>query len=155
MGTAYVPVCPMHYTCARTLLRLQVWSASATKLPTIVEVLSTNGILICNIVALSLTSLVISALCRHILDCKGVWATMLFLASPLVGMNVLVYQSNDLLAILPVCGAFLVWRRRPAFAGLLLGASASMKGLPSPVAMALLLPSSLPTARRFVAGIIA
>jgi hypothetical protein len=36
---------------------------------------------------------------------------MLFLASPLVGMNVLVYQSNDLLAILPVCGAFLVWRR--------------------------------------------
>jgi hypothetical protein len=120
-----------------------------------VEVLRTNGILICNIVALSLTSLVISALCRHILDCKGVWATMLFLASPLVGMNVLVYQSNDLLAILPVCGAFLVWRRRPALAGLLLGASASMKGLPSPVAMALLLPSSLPTARRFVAGIIA
>ena len=76
------------------------------------DVVGTNGILVCNIVALLLTSLGISALCRHILDCKGVWATMLFLAGPLVRMNVLVYQSNDLLAILPVCRAFLVWRRR-------------------------------------------
>jgi hypothetical protein len=118
-----------------------------------VQMLGTSGVLIGNIVALLLTSLGISAVCRHILDYKGVWATILFLASPLVGMYVLVFQANDLLAILPICGAFLVWDRYPALAGLLLGASVSVKIFPSPVAMALLLPSDLPKAGRFVAGI--
>jgi hypothetical protein len=78
---------------------------------------------------------------------------VLLLASPLVGWNVLVYQANDLVAILPICVAFLLWDSRPGLAGLLLGASASTKILPAPIAMALLLPGHLPTARRLVAGI--
>jgi Glycosyltransferase family 87 len=111
------------------------------------------GILICNSITIFLTALAVAALCQRIFGGNGVWAAMLFLVSPLVVMNVLVYRINDLLAVLPICVAFLVWNRRPGLAGLLLGASASTKILPAPIAMALLLPRGLPTARRFVVGI--
>jgi hypothetical protein len=148
---------PQHAQCAIPLRERFYGYKYVPLLPIIylpfVELMGNSGILVCNIITLFLTSLVISALCRRILDGNGLWATMLFLASPLVGMNVLVYQANDLLAILPICGAFLVWDRSPAIAGLLLGASASTKIFPSPIAMALLLPSRPPAARRFVAGI--
>ena len=111
------------------------------------------GILVSNSIILVLAALTVSALCGRILGGNGLWAAVVLLASPVVGMNVVVYQGNDLVAALPICVAFLVWDRRPGLAGLLLGASASIKILPAPIAMVLLLPLSLPTARRFVTGI--
>jgi hypothetical protein len=48
---------------------------------------------------------------------------------------------------------FLFGTGDPGLTGLLLGASASIKIMPAPIAMALLLPLGLPAARRFVAGI--
>lgn len=111
------------------------------------------GILISNSITLILATLTVAALCQRILGGNGIWAAVLFLASPLIGMSVLVYQVNDLQAVLPICAAFLVWNSRPGLAGLLVGASASIKILPAPIAMALLLPGDLPMARRFVMGV--
>jgi hypothetical protein len=111
------------------------------------------GILFSNFIVLVLTALTVSALCWRILGGNGIWAAMLLLASPFVGWSVLVFQVNDLVAVFPICVAFLVWNTHPGLAGLLLGASASIKILPAPIAMALLLPRALPTARRFVGGI--
>jgi hypothetical protein len=112
------------------------------------------GILVSNTMVLGATALTIAALCRRNLSGGGLWAAVLLLATPLVGMNVLVYQVNDLVAVLPVCVAFLVWEKHPGLAGLVLGASASVKIMPAPIAMALLLPLSLSRAGRFVTGII-
>jgi hypothetical protein len=111
------------------------------------------GILLSNTLVLVLTALTISALCRRILSGSGMWAAVLLLASPLVGWYALVSQANDLVAVLPVCVGFLVRDTRPGLAGLLLGVSTSIKIMPAPIAMALLLPSGLSTARRFVAGV--
>jgi uncharacterized membrane protein len=97
----------------------------------------------------------VSALCRRISGGNGLWAALLLLASPVVAGNVIVAQGNDLVAVLPICLAFLVWDKRPGLAGLLLGASVSIKVMPAPIAMALLLPLGLLTARRFVTGVAA
>jgi hypothetical protein len=118
-----------------------------------VKLFGDSGIVLANSIALAITALTVYALCREFWNGNGQWAAMLFLASPLIGMNVIVYQTNDLLAVLPICVGFLVWNSRPGLAGFLLGASASIKVLPAPIAMALLLPSDLQTARRFVVGI--
>ena len=62
-------------------------------------------------------------------------------------------QVNHLVAVLPVCVAFLFRDIRPGLAGLLLGASTSIKVMPAPIAMAFLLPLALSTAGRFITGI--
>jgi hypothetical protein len=111
------------------------------------------GILISNGVILICASLIVSALCSRIFGGNENWAAALLLATPLVQWSVLVVQANDLIAVLPICAAFLVWGKRPGLAGLLLGASASIKIMPAPIAMALLLPPVLATARRFLVGI--
>jgi Glycosyltransferase family 87 len=135
-GYKYSPLLPIVYLPAVTLF-------------------GRTGVLISNSIALLLTTLTVRALCRRILSGDGVWAAVLFLATPLVGMSVLVYQVNDLLAMLPICAAFLVWNsRRPGLAGLLIGVSASIKILPAPIAGAALLPRDLGAARRFVIGVI-
>jgi hypothetical protein len=113
------------------------------------------GVLITNSIILVLTASILPTLCWQFLGSSGMWVSMLLLASPLVTWYVLVVQANDLVPVLPMCVAFLVWNNRPGVAGLLLGVSASIKVMPAPLAMALLLPADLSMARRFVAGIAA
>jgi hypothetical protein len=120
--------------------------------PSVMEV-GNAGILISNGIILISTALIASALCWHVFAGNGNWAAALLLATPLVEWFVIVVQVNDLVAVLPICAAFLVWAKRPGLAGLLLGASASIKIMPAPIAMALLLPPALATTRRFLAGI--
>jgi hypothetical protein len=133
-GYKYSPLCPIIYFPALVFGDL--------------------GILVSNGIILALCAFTVSALCRRVSGGNGLWAAVLLLASPVVATSVLVAQGNDLVAVLPICVAFLVWDRRPGLAGLLLGASASVKIMPAPIAMALLLPLGLPTARRFVTGIV-
>jgi len=119
----------------------------------LVKLFGDSGVLLSNGIVLALVASTVSVLCWRIMGGDGVWAAILLLASPAVVTNVLVDQVNDLVAVLPMCMAFLVWESRPGLAGLLLGASASIKVSPAPIAMALLLPQDLPSARRFMAGI--
>jgi uncharacterized membrane protein len=114
-----------------------------------------DGILISNVMVLVFVSFLVSALCGRLFAGNRNWAAALLLATPLVGSFVLVGQANDLVAVLPICAAFLIWDKRSGLAGLLLGASASIKIMPAPIAMALLLPLGLQTARRFLIGIAA
>jgi hypothetical protein len=114
-----------------------------------------DGILISNGIVLVFASFLVSALCGRLFAGNGNWAAALLLATPLVGSFVLVGQANDLVAVLPICAAFLIRDKRSGLAGLLLGASASIKIMPAPIAMALLLPPGLQTARRFLVGIAA
>jgi uncharacterized membrane protein len=118
-----------------------------------VKIFGHLGILLSNFATLILTTFTIAAVSQRIFRGNGPWAALLFLVSPLVGMCVLVYQTNDLIAVFPVCVAFLISDRRAGLAGLLLGVSASIKIIPAPIAMALLLPQRAPMARRFVIGI--
>jgi hypothetical protein len=120
-----------------------------------VKIFGHLGILLANFATLVLTAFTIAAVSQRIFGGDGQWAAALFLVSPLVGMCMLVYQTNDLVAVLPVCVAFLISDRRAGIAGLLLGVSASIKIMPAPIAMALLLPRHLHLQRagRFVMGI--
>jgi hypothetical protein len=118
-----------------------------------VKIFGHLGILLANIATLVLTAFTVAAVSQRIFRGNGPWEAALFLVSPLVGMCVLVYQTNDLIAVFPVCVAFLISDRRAGLAGLLLGVSASIKIMPAPIAMALLLPRHLPRAGRFVTGI--
>ena len=118
-----------------------------------VKLFGALGVSVANSIILIFTAWIVSRLCSRIVERNGLWSAILLLASPLVGWSVIVYQVNDLVAVLPICVAVLVWDRRPGLAGLLLGVSGSIKIMPAPIAMALLLPLALPTARKFVAGI--
>ncbi len=113
-----------------------------------------SGLLIVNVLSLALAAGVIHRMAVRFGSPDPLWGVGLFLATPLVGLQVMAYQVNDLLAVLPIFVAFLVWQRRPGLAGLLLGISVSFKALPAPLAMLLLLPTARRDIVSYCAGIV-
>lgn len=114
-----------------------------------------RGLFIANALGLASTAILLRALAGRLGVARPAWIAGLLLAGPFLGAQVLKYRVNDLLATLPVCLAFLVWRRRPGLAGLLLGASMSIKFAPAPLAMLMLIPHGPSAMRRYLLGIAA
>jgi hypothetical protein len=86
-------------------------------------------------------------------ETAGRIAACLYLAVPLVIMQVLSKVSTDLVAVVPLLLALLCWERRPGISGLLVGLSILAKLTPGALFAPCLLPPA-PAARwRYVLGI--
>jgi len=85
----------------------------------------------------------------------GRFAACLYLAVPLVAMQVLSKVSTDLVPVVPLLLALLCWERRPGVAGLLVGLSIAAKLTPGALFVPCLLPPAWPSRRRYALGLAA
>ena len=86
-------------------------------------------------------------------ETAGRIAACLYLALPLVVMQVLSKVSTDLVAVVPLLLALLCWERRPGVAGLLVGLSLAAKLTPGALFVPCLLPAAPPSRWRYVLGV--
>ena len=86
-------------------------------------------------------------------ETAGRVAACLYLAMPLVVLQVLSKGSTDLVPVVPLMLALLSWERRPGMAGLLVGLSIAAKLTPGALVAPCLLPPTWPARRRYVLGL--
>jgi len=103
--------------------------------------LGRNGILAGNLVVYAATILLTARLAAR-LGGNAAAAALLVTACPIMAAMTLTYLANDPCPLPLMLLAALCWARAPFLAGLLLGASVSLKLLPGLLALALFLPAA-------------
>jgi uncharacterized membrane protein len=86
-------------------------------------------------------------------ETAGRVAACLYLAVPLVVLQVLSKGSTDLVPVVPLLLALICWERRPGVAGLLVGLSIAAKLAPGALFVPCLLPPTPSSQRRYVLGL--
>ncbi|HJU19554.1 MAG TPA: glycosyltransferase family 87 protein [Stellaceae bacterium] len=119
-----------------------------------VATLGKHGILWANILFYSGTLVAVFALARRLSTTWCGFPVLLFVSSFILSADALAMGTNDIAALLPILGAFLLWPNRPGLVGLLIGVSLCMKPFPGIVAATLLVPSQRKDRSPYMAGIV-
>ncbi len=119
-----------------------------------VRTLGDPGILVLNGLLWAGMAVAVLLLSRRLSGACRPMVVVLLACTPVVAVESLALGATDVAPMLVLLGAFLAWGRSDWLAGLLVGLSLSMKLTPAILALPLFVPSRVPGAVRYGAGIL-